>query len=45
MAKEDSNSEVQAREKLAREKNALQEEFSELKEKAKVTSCFKAHTL
>jgi len=35
-AKDDSNSEVQAREKLAREKTSLQTDHNELKEKYKV---------
>ena len=43
-AKDDSNSEVQARERLAREKNALQAEYNELKEKAKVC-LFLSHVL
>lgn len=38
-AKDESSSEVQAKEKLAREKEQLQNDVGELKEKVKVNAC------
>lgn len=44
-AKDDSNSEVQAKVRLAREKELLQTEHNELKEKYKVLNMVVVHTL
>ena len=44
-AKDDSNSEVQAKVRLAREKELLQTEHNELKEKYKVLDMVVVHTL